>query len=391
MAGCLRRGSVGGRLDARGGRPPVHGRRRDRPGVLRRDRSRVSARPLDPAAARADDCRRRLLVAAVDLAVAVRDRSSPGRRLDRGHGPPADGNPTPVDPVRGRLPGQPDAGHRPRASQPDDTGRAGGLGNRPRGPLAEGTIRTEPADPARHLRFRAGHRVRECRESSACPRGRAPGADGHAARARSHAPADRRGSSRRERAARGGRRGRGAAGGRRCHAPTGRAGPPGLDARADRGEAVDRRAVVRGGAVARGGRARGCRARVARRADGSHRCPARLRAQRRRFLPCAHGPADRSGVAGRRGRRRLHHARAKSREPPAAGPRLRRAGAGADWPEAPAVQLRPATAVDPLPRHRATARGSPRRARSRTGAVQPVCRQLGRVRCRRRPSAERRQ
>ena len=90
---------VGGRLDVRGGGPPVHGDRRGGAGVLRRDRPRVSARPLDSPAARADDRRGGFAAPPVDLAMAVRDRSSPGRRLDRGNGAPPDRHPAAVDPV----------------------------------------------------------------------------------------------------------------------------------------------------------------------------------------------------------------------------------------------------------------------------------------------------
>ena len=227
---------------------------------------------------------------------------------------PPDRNPAPLDPVRGRLPGQPDAGHRSRALQPDDPGGSGRHGHQSRGPLDEGPVRTEPANPARHLRSRAGHRVRERRESSAGPGGRTPGANGGASSARRHAPADRGGSACGGNAAGGGGRGRRAAGGRRRCAPAGRAGIPELAVRADCDDAIARRAGFRRRTVA-GHRYRfRFRARMACIADRSDRCVAWPGPQHRpTFVPLSHGAADSSVVDFRRGRRRRRSARAKSR------------------------------------------------------------------------------
>jgi hypothetical protein len=195
MAGSLRCRPIGRRLDVRRRRSPVYCHWRGGAGIFRRNGTSRSAGPLDSPAAGADDCRRQLAVAPVDLAVAGCDRPSPAGRLDRRNGSAADRNPAAMDPVRRRISEQLDVRYHSRSPQTDDRRRSGRRRHRFRRPFGERAIRPQPADPARRLRSRADHRLRECRESAVGPRRRAPDSNGRAAGDRRNRPADRGGSA----------------------------------------------------------------------------------------------------------------------------------------------------------------------------------------------------
>ena len=111
---ALRRRPSGRRLDVRDRRASVHGHRRRAAGILRRDASRRSARPVDSAAAGAADRRRRRAAASAGVGVAARDRPVAAGRVDRRHGAAADRHPAAVDAARLRLSGELDARRHPR-------------------------------------------------------------------------------------------------------------------------------------------------------------------------------------------------------------------------------------------------------------------------------------